>query len=85
MGQRSNGPWRARENLRNSKALMRLNMVIARNLLEKFAKMKRNQRLSVQRIHLVSQINRMEPSGQIEGRLLTGREMMRTICAWCSV
>eukprot|EP00959_Pyramimonas_sp_CCMP1952_P035025 733287-Pyramimonas_sp.AAC.1 len=27
----------------------------------------------------------MEHSCQIEGRLLTGREMMRAICAWCPV
>eukprot|EP00959_Pyramimonas_sp_CCMP1952_P064371 1344377-Pyramimonas_sp.AAC.1 len=47
--------------------------------------MKRNQRLSAQHAHFLSQINRMEHSCQIEGRLLTGREMMRAVCVLCSV
>eukprot|EP00959_Pyramimonas_sp_CCMP1952_P071614 1495556-Pyramimonas_sp.AAC.1 len=59
-------------------------MMIATTLLEKLAKIIRNQRLSVKRTHFLSQINRMEHSCQIEGRLLTGREMMRAMCAWCS-
>eukprot|EP00959_Pyramimonas_sp_CCMP1952_P399325 8367059-Pyramimonas_sp.AAC.1 len=60
-------------------------MMIATNVLEKFAKVKRNQRLSTQHTHFLSQTNRMEHSRQIEGRLLTGREMARVICVWCSV
>eukprot|EP00959_Pyramimonas_sp_CCMP1952_P234059 4891051-Pyramimonas_sp.AAC.1 len=47
--------------------------------------MKRNQRLSVQRAHFLSQSNRTEHFRQIEGRLPTGQEMMRAICVWCSV
>eukprot|EP00959_Pyramimonas_sp_CCMP1952_P465527 9488463-Pyramimonas_sp.AAC.1 len=54
-----------KDNLRDSGALLRLDMMITTNLLEKFAKMKRSQRLSVQRAHFLSQINRMEHSCQI--------------------
>eukprot|EP00959_Pyramimonas_sp_CCMP1952_P205409 4295672-Pyramimonas_sp.AAC.1 len=66
-----------KENPRDSRALMRLDMTIATNLFEKFAKMKRNGKLSVRRIHFFSQINRVWRSCQIEGPLLTGREMIR--------
>eukprot|EP00959_Pyramimonas_sp_CCMP1952_P206692 4322387-Pyramimonas_sp.AAC.1 len=64
-----------KESLRDSGAMMRLDMMIATNLVEKFAEMKRNSKLSVQRIHFLSQINRMEHSCHIEGCLLTGREI----------
>eukprot|EP00959_Pyramimonas_sp_CCMP1952_P018371 388672-Pyramimonas_sp.AAC.1 len=65
-----------KENLRDSAALVRLDAMIATNMLGKFADMKRNQRLS---------LNRTEHSCQIEGRVLAGRDAMRAICAWCSV
>eukprot|EP00959_Pyramimonas_sp_CCMP1952_P181297 3790828-Pyramimonas_sp.AAC.1 len=78
-------PDAPRENLRDSRALMRLDMMIATNLPDKFAKMKRDQRLSAQHARFLSQINRAEHSCQTEGRLLTDREMMRAICVWCSV
>eukprot|EP00959_Pyramimonas_sp_CCMP1952_P358379 7503870-Pyramimonas_sp.AAC.1 len=73
------GPDVPGENLRFSGALMRFDMMIATNLLEKFANMKRNQRLSVHRAHALSHFNHMEHSCQIEGRPLAGREMMRAM------
>eukprot|EP00959_Pyramimonas_sp_CCMP1952_P442019 9253199-Pyramimonas_sp.AAC.2 len=60
-------------------------MMIAANLLAKFAMVKRSRNLSVQRARFRSQINRVEHSCQIEERLLMGREMIRAICVWCSV
>eukprot|EP00959_Pyramimonas_sp_CCMP1952_P163951 3428021-Pyramimonas_sp.AAC.1 len=56
-----------KESLRDSGALLRLGMMIATNLFEKFAKMKRSRNLSVQRAHFLSQINRVGHSCQIEG------------------
>eukprot|EP00959_Pyramimonas_sp_CCMP1952_P459291 9478013-Pyramimonas_sp.AAC.1 len=76
------GPEVPKETLRDSWALMRLDMMIAANPFEKSANMKRNSKLSVQRAHSLSQINRMGHSCQIEGRLLAGREMIRALCAW---
>eukprot|EP00959_Pyramimonas_sp_CCMP1952_P089894 1881480-Pyramimonas_sp.AAC.1 len=47
--------------------------------------MGRSRKLSVQHAHLLAQVNRVEHSCQTEQRLLTGREMIRDICVWCSV
>eukprot|EP00959_Pyramimonas_sp_CCMP1952_P203262 4250586-Pyramimonas_sp.AAC.1 len=60
------GPDVPRDNLRDPGALMRLGMMIATNLLEKFANMKRDRRLLVRRTHSLSRINRVEHSCQIE-------------------
>eukprot|EP00959_Pyramimonas_sp_CCMP1952_P000641 12391-Pyramimonas_sp.AAC.1 len=74
-----------KENLRVCGSMVRLGMMIGTNLLEKSVRVKRSQRLSVQHAHILSQINRMGNSSHIEGRLITGREMVRAICVWCSV
>eukprot|EP00959_Pyramimonas_sp_CCMP1952_P063545 1328090-Pyramimonas_sp.AAC.1 len=63
-----------KKNHRHPRSTMRLYMMIATHLLDKFAKMKRSQRLSVQHANFLSQINRVEHSCQIEGQFLTGRE-----------
>eukprot|EP00959_Pyramimonas_sp_CCMP1952_P234158 4892874-Pyramimonas_sp.AAC.1 len=47
--------------------------------------MRRNRSRSTHHIHFLQQINRMECGAQNEQRLLTGREMIRAICCWCSV
>eukprot|EP00959_Pyramimonas_sp_CCMP1952_P138990 2909546-Pyramimonas_sp.AAC.1 len=36
-------------------------------------------------MHFLQQISRIECGAQTEERLLTGREMIRSICYWCSV
>eukprot|EP00959_Pyramimonas_sp_CCMP1952_P291447 6096298-Pyramimonas_sp.AAC.1 len=59
--------------------------MIATNLIEKFTKMRRNRSLSNHHIHFLRQISRMEYGAQNEEKLLTGREMIRAICYWCSV
>eukprot|EP00959_Pyramimonas_sp_CCMP1952_P286242 5985664-Pyramimonas_sp.AAC.1 len=73
------------EQLRNPGRFQRLDVMIATNLIEKFNKMRRNRGLSAHHIHFLQQINRMEYGAQNEQRLLTGREMIRAICYWCSV
>eukprot|EP00959_Pyramimonas_sp_CCMP1952_P411304 8618709-Pyramimonas_sp.AAC.1 len=77
---KSRNPEVPKENLRDSRALMRLDMMVATNLLGKFARMKRARHLSVQHAHCLSQTNRMEHSCLIEERLLAGCELMRAIC-----
>eukprot|EP00959_Pyramimonas_sp_CCMP1952_P189097 3955347-Pyramimonas_sp.AAC.1 len=47
--------------------------------------MRRNRSQPGHHIHFLQQIQRMGYSAQNEGRLLTGREMVRAICYWCSV
>eukprot|EP00959_Pyramimonas_sp_CCMP1952_P254400 5313873-Pyramimonas_sp.AAC.1 len=79
------GPAVADEQLRNPGRFERLDIMIATNLIEKFTKMRRNRGLSNHHIHFVQQISRMEYGAQNEERLLTGREMIRAICYWCSV
>eukprot|EP00959_Pyramimonas_sp_CCMP1952_P238791 4990088-Pyramimonas_sp.AAC.1 len=70
-----------KKSLRDSGALMRLDMVIAANLLEPFANMKRNPRLSVQRASFLVHINRMEHSYQIDGASSHGpRNHSRHLC-----
>eukprot|EP00959_Pyramimonas_sp_CCMP1952_P335178 7018355-Pyramimonas_sp.AAC.1 len=73
------------ETLRDPGGLMRLDIMIATHLLEQIARMKRNQRLSLQPASFLSQINRMVHSCQIDGRPLAGREMIPAICVGCSV
>eukprot|EP00959_Pyramimonas_sp_CCMP1952_P379961 7959623-Pyramimonas_sp.AAC.1 len=47
--------------------------------------MRRNRSQPGHHIHFHQQITRMEYIAQTQGRLLTGREMVRAICHWCSV
>eukprot|EP00959_Pyramimonas_sp_CCMP1952_P409061 8572462-Pyramimonas_sp.AAC.1 len=47
--------------------------------------MRRSRNQPSHHIHFLQQITRMECSAQNEGRLLTGREMVRAICHWFSV
>eukprot|EP00959_Pyramimonas_sp_CCMP1952_P321458 6726678-Pyramimonas_sp.AAC.1 len=47
--------------------------------------MRRHRNLSTHHTHFLQQINRMECGAQNEKRLLTGRDMIRAICYWCSV
>eukprot|EP00959_Pyramimonas_sp_CCMP1952_P411777 8629075-Pyramimonas_sp.AAC.1 len=75
----------AKEQLRHPGRFRRLDIMIATNLIAKFIKMRRNRNLSIHRAHFLQQINRMEFGAQNEKRLLTGREMTRAICYWCSV
>eukprot|EP00959_Pyramimonas_sp_CCMP1952_P344463 7214518-Pyramimonas_sp.AAC.1 len=65
------GPDVSKENLRDPGALVRLDMMTATDLLEKCP-------------FLVADQSHGHPC-QIEGRLLTGREMLRALCVWCSV
>eukprot|EP00959_Pyramimonas_sp_CCMP1952_P043035 900498-Pyramimonas_sp.AAC.1 len=79
------GPSVTEEQLRNPGRSQRLDIMIATNLMEKFSKMRRDRSLSAHHIHFLQQTNRMECGAQNEQRLLTGREMIRAICYWCSV
>eukprot|EP00959_Pyramimonas_sp_CCMP1952_P289069 6045656-Pyramimonas_sp.AAC.1 len=60
-------------------------MMMAANMLAKYAMTKRSRNLSVQHVHFFAQVNRVEHSCQTEQRLLMGRDMIRAICVWCSV
>eukprot|EP00959_Pyramimonas_sp_CCMP1952_P245850 5138317-Pyramimonas_sp.AAC.1 len=73
------------EQLKEAGRFQRLDLMAATNLIEKFSKMRRNRNLPSHHLHFLQQITRMEYSAQNEGRLLTGREMARAICHWCSV
>eukprot|EP00959_Pyramimonas_sp_CCMP1952_P164840 3445434-Pyramimonas_sp.AAC.1 len=79
------GPSLDNEQLRNPSRSQRLDIMIATNLIEKFNRMRRNRGLSTHHMHVLQQVNRMECGAQNEQRLLTGREMIRAICYWCSV
>eukprot|EP00959_Pyramimonas_sp_CCMP1952_P346526 7257906-Pyramimonas_sp.AAC.1 len=54
--------FRDSENLRDPGALMRLDTMIATDMLQKFAQMKRSQLLSAQHSHFFSRMNRLEQS-----------------------
>eukprot|EP00959_Pyramimonas_sp_CCMP1952_P442893 9271697-Pyramimonas_sp.AAC.1 len=72
------------EQLKDAGRFQRLDLMIATNIIEKFNKMRKNRYQSGHRTHFLQQITRMEFSAQSEGGL-TGREMVRAICHWCSV
>eukprot|EP00959_Pyramimonas_sp_CCMP1952_P446711 9353787-Pyramimonas_sp.AAC.1 len=46
--------------------------------------MRKNRHQPGHHTHFLQQITRMEYSAQNEGMPLTGREMVRAICRWCS-
>eukprot|EP00959_Pyramimonas_sp_CCMP1952_P016238 343533-Pyramimonas_sp.AAC.1 len=73
------------EQLKEAGRFQRLDLMVATNLIEKFNQIRRNRNQPSHHIHFLQQITRMEYSAQNEGRLLTGREMVRAICHWCSV
>eukprot|EP00959_Pyramimonas_sp_CCMP1952_P237744 4967928-Pyramimonas_sp.AAC.1 len=68
------------QQLRNPGRFHRLDIMIAINLMEKFNKMRKNNKLPNHHIHFLQQTSRMEFRAQVEERLLTGREMIRAIC-----
>eukprot|EP00959_Pyramimonas_sp_CCMP1952_P250738 5241056-Pyramimonas_sp.AAC.1 len=59
--------------------------MVAAHRIAKFNKMRRNRSQPGHHIHFLQQVTRMECVAQNEGRLLTGRELVRAICHWCSV
>eukprot|EP00959_Pyramimonas_sp_CCMP1952_P048316 1008619-Pyramimonas_sp.AAC.1 len=73
------------QQLRNAGRFQRLDLMIATNMMEKFSQMRRNHKLPNHRVHFLQRISRMEFGAQAEERLLTGRELIRAICHWCSV
>eukprot|EP00959_Pyramimonas_sp_CCMP1952_P188059 3932334-Pyramimonas_sp.AAC.1 len=79
------GPAVDDEQLKDAGRFQRLDLMIATHLIEKCSKMRRNRIQTGQHIHFLQQVQRMEYSAQNEGGLLTGREMVRAICHWCSV
>eukprot|EP00959_Pyramimonas_sp_CCMP1952_P207830 4346999-Pyramimonas_sp.AAC.1 len=58
--------------------------MIATNVIEKFNKIRNNRYQPGHHTHFLQQITRLELSAQNEGRLMTGREMVRAMCHWCS-
>eukprot|EP00959_Pyramimonas_sp_CCMP1952_P439911 9209652-Pyramimonas_sp.AAC.1 len=78
------GPDIPMGDLQTAGVFMRLDLMIATSMLEKFANIKRNRRLPVQHTHFLSKVNRVEHSCPTQQRLLAGREMIRAICVWCS-
>eukprot|EP00959_Pyramimonas_sp_CCMP1952_P209121 4374491-Pyramimonas_sp.AAC.1 len=73
------------QQLRNPGRFQRLDIMIATNWMGKFNRMRKNHKLPKHHIHLLQHISRIEFGAQAEERLLTGREMIRAICYWCSV
>ena len=73
------------ESLKHSGNFLRLDMMIATELIEKCIKLKKKGNMSVHHTHFLAKLNRMEYERQLVGTLLTGREMIRAICVWCSV
>eukprot|EP00959_Pyramimonas_sp_CCMP1952_P259859 5433064-Pyramimonas_sp.AAC.1 len=78
-------PSVTKEQLRHPGRFQHLDVTIATNLIEKSSKMRGDRSLSTHHILFLQQINRMECGAQNEQRLLTGREIIRAICYWCSV
>eukprot|EP00959_Pyramimonas_sp_CCMP1952_P285704 5973758-Pyramimonas_sp.AAC.1 len=72
------------EQLKDAGRFQRLDLMIATNLIDKFNKMRNNRYQPGHHTHFLQQMTRMEYSAQNEGRLMTGREMVRAICHWCS-
>eukprot|EP00959_Pyramimonas_sp_CCMP1952_P049968 1044492-Pyramimonas_sp.AAC.1 len=73
------------EQLKDAGRFQRLDLMIATSLSEKFIKMRKSRYQPDHHTHFLQQITRVEFSAQNEGRLMTGREMARAICHWCSV
>eukprot|EP00959_Pyramimonas_sp_CCMP1952_P369898 7747059-Pyramimonas_sp.AAC.1 len=73
------------EQLKDAGRFQRLDLMIATNLIEQVNQMRKSRYQLDHHTHFLQQITRMEFSAQTEGRLMTGREMVRSICHWCSV
>eukprot|EP00959_Pyramimonas_sp_CCMP1952_P393478 8244645-Pyramimonas_sp.AAC.1 len=72
------------EQLKDAGRFQRLDLMIATNLIDKFNNIRKSRYQLVHHTHFLQQITRMEFSAQTEGGLITGREMVRAICHWCS-
>eukprot|EP00959_Pyramimonas_sp_CCMP1952_P310028 6488042-Pyramimonas_sp.AAC.1 len=79
------GPAVEDEQLKEAGQFQRLDLMIATNLIEKFNKMRKSRYQPAHHTHSLQQVTRVEFSAQAEGGLVTGREMVRAICHWCSV
>eukprot|EP00959_Pyramimonas_sp_CCMP1952_P302341 6326119-Pyramimonas_sp.AAC.1 len=71
--------------LKGAGRFQRLDLMIATNLIDKFNNMRKSRYQLGHHTHFLQQITRAEFNAQAEGRLMTGREMVRAICHWCSV
>eukprot|EP00959_Pyramimonas_sp_CCMP1952_P299847 6271716-Pyramimonas_sp.AAC.1 len=79
------GPAVEDEQLKDAGRFQRLDFMIATNIIEQFNQMRNNRYQPGHHAHFLQQITRVEFSARNEGRLMTGREIVRANCHWCSV